>query len=155
MKEYFSDLIYTCNWKSGDAIQLSFLVEHKSYLPETIHLQLLRYLLEAYDTQKRQKRPFSVVIPIVVYHGKQRWISKKLADHFELPDDRLSRFIPQFDYELIDLNVVSDKLIVTIENGYLLRSTFLLFKHKDDKDYVLRHSRDLFIFVEKLSLIHI
>ena len=149
MKEYFSDLVYTCNWKGGASLKLSFLVEHKSYLPETIHLQLLRYLLEAYDYQKKQNLAFSVVIPIVVYHGKQKWVTKKLADHFDLPDSRLSRYIPQFDYELIDLNVISDELIVTIENGYLLRSTFLLFKHKDDKDFVLSHSKELFIFVEE------
>ena len=149
MKEYFSDLVYTCNWKGGASLKLSFLVEHKSYLPETIHLQLLRYLLEAYDYQKKQNVAFSVVIPIVVYHGKGKWVTKKLADHFDLPDNRLSRYIPQFDYELIDLNIISDELIVTIENGYLLRSTFLLFKHKDDKDFVLSHSKELFIFVEK------
>ena len=45
LQEYFSDIIYTCRWKGGkEALQLSFILEHKSYVPGNILLQLLRYL---------------------------------------------------------------------------------------------------------------
>ena len=51
LKEYFADVIYTCNTKKNEEIKISFLLEHKSYFDPHLPLQLLNYLLQGYDYQ--------------------------------------------------------------------------------------------------------
>ena len=43
LKQYFSDLVYRCNF-AENKIKVSFLFEHKSYFVKYLHLQLLRYI---------------------------------------------------------------------------------------------------------------
>ena len=72
LEEYFADIVYTCNTKGNAQIKISFLLEHKSYYDPHLPLQLLRYLLEAYDYQyvKEGKKELSLVIPVLIYHGE-------------------------------------------------------------------------------------
>ncbi|MEZ4828082.1 MAG: Rpn family recombination-promoting nuclease/putative transposase [Bacteroidia bacterium] len=43
----------------------------KSYPVDFPHLQILRYMLEIWDRQVREQQPLSLIIPILVYHGKE------------------------------------------------------------------------------------
>jgi len=62
LRQYFSDIIYSCQWRNSEkSMKLSFLLEHKSFIPQNIFIQLLRYLTEAYDYQYKQKEPLSLV----------------------------------------------------------------------------------------------
>jgi predicted transposase/invertase (TIGR01784 family) len=150
LKQYFSDIIYACQWKNSRKIlHLSFLLEHKSYVPKNIYIQLLRYLTEAYDHQYKSNEALKLVLPIVVYHGEESWKKRSFSSHFNLPDDRFEKFLPQFEFELIDLNSISDDLIIRQSIGLYLRSTFLVFKHKNDKDFIEQFSQEIFIFVEQ------
>ena len=45
LKEYFSDIVYTCPYGKKEKIKIAFLLEHKSSPPKYPHLQLLRYLM--------------------------------------------------------------------------------------------------------------
>ena len=69
LKEYLSDVVYRCKY-GEEEIKLSLLFEHKSKPDGIIYLQLLRYLLEAWDQQPDKERGLGIIIPIVVYHGK-------------------------------------------------------------------------------------
>jgi len=149
LKEYFSDMVYTCKWKGKEKIQISFLLEHKSYMPENILIQLLRYLVEAYEHQLLQKEPLTFIIPVVIYHGKQKWEKRSFDTYFNLPDERLKQYLPVFNYEFVDVMEITNELLKDTTVGYFLRSTFLLFKYKDDKEAVMRESKEIFIFVEK------
>ena len=42
LKENFSDLVYNCKYKGKKTIKISLLLEHKSYKPDYIHIQLLK-----------------------------------------------------------------------------------------------------------------
>ncbi|HMQ47497.1 MAG TPA: Rpn family recombination-promoting nuclease/putative transposase [Saprospiraceae bacterium] len=91
LKEFFSDIVYTCKWKSADdsmssGIKIAFLLEHKSYLPDNIYIQLLRYLTETYHYQYQNKQALQLTIPVVVYHGADKWQMRTFEDYFELPD---------------------------------------------------------------------
>ena len=91
---YFeADLVVSVRLKCGKRISLHFLIEHKSYRAPKLMLQLLNYLnrLYVYDNAK-------VVVPIVIYHGKQMrwpvWRTFQEAQHGELPEDFLAEFGP-------------------------------------------------------------
>ena len=83
LEEYFSDVIYRCPLKEGKSkVWISFLFEHKSSIDGFPHLQLLRYLLDAWQEQHKQKQPLSPIVPIVVYHGLQKWHKRDLSSYF-------------------------------------------------------------------------
>lgn len=56
--------------------------------------------------------------------------------------------MPGFDFILTSLCGLSDDEILALEAAFLA-TTFLLFKHKGEKDYLLKHAEELFIFVER------
>ena len=153
LSEYFSDIVYSCQFKGGKKLQLTFLLEHKSYLPKNIYIQLLRYLIEIYDSQFKNEKDLTLVIPIVVYHGKDKWKKRTFSDYFDLPDEQLKQYLPTFNYELIDLRQISDDLIIQQSVGHYLKSTFLVFKHKNEKEFIEQFTEEIFIFVnEELNL---
>jgi hypothetical protein len=99
-------------------------------VPQNIYLQLLRYLLAIYTRHQEKGGLLDVVIPVVIYHGKQAWQRRQLFEYFALPRAALRKFIPGFHYELIDLNQVADNLMVRLRRGYLLRNAFALMKYQ-------------------------
>lgn len=117
LKSHCSDVVYDCRYlvkadalgkdnHNAVAVKVALLFEHKSYPEKYPHLQLLRYLLNSWETQLKQKQALKPVIPIIFYHGKGRWQYKPLVDYFVdtdvYLDDNLKRFLPSFDYVLLD-----------------------------------------------------
>lgn len=162
---FLSDTIYSCKWK-GKKTFLSFLFEHKSKY-ELPDLQLMSYTISGYKKQalqwqastktiKRQKgkQPKSekytpnLILPVLFYHGRETWQDKTFADLFDLPNEHFSAYIPAQKYFLINLAQHPDDKLETIEMKILL-GMLLLFKHKGDKEYVLKNFRKIFIFVKE------
>jgi len=54
LHEYFSDIVYTCSLKAGREMKISLLFEHKSYPVKYPHLQLLRYMLNIWESNIKQ-----------------------------------------------------------------------------------------------------
>ncbi|MEA3461222.1 MAG: Rpn family recombination-promoting nuclease/putative transposase [Bacteroidota bacterium] len=105
---YFRDI--TCNMLYGDKrIKISLLYEHKSYPSKSIHLQLLRYILNVWESQQSSKQELTPVIAIVFYHGKQRWTRQEIVKN--IPEE-LKRFVPLFDYVLFDTKDIEDHAII-------------------------------------------
>ena len=86
LQEYFSDVVYRCTFKgSKKSIFISFIFEHKSSVERYPHLQLLRYMLDTWEEQLKQKKAIAPIVPIVVYHGKEKWKKRKFsAPNFSL-----------------------------------------------------------------------
>ena len=164
LKPHFADVIWKCKC-NGESLYFCFLFEHKSYIDRFIILQLLRYLTEGYlqqidEYRKKQKAKKEVgkktkqlehlqlIIPIVLYHGKDKWQNRPFSDLFKLPDPSLKSYIPEVAYILNDLTKTPDKLLMALEFIYL-RSTMLLLKHRNEKDFVLQYIREIFIFVQQ------
>lgn len=105
---YFKDI--TCNMRYGEKqIKISLLYEHKSHPAKHIHLQLMRYILNVWDNQADNKQELTPVIPIVFYHGKQRWTRRDIVKN--VPEE-LKRFVPMFDYVLFDTKDIEDHAII-------------------------------------------
>ena len=73
LDEYFSDIVYSCSIKEGEEIKISLLFEHKSYPVKYIHFQLLRYMLNIWESNIKQNIDLKLVVPMIIYHGKSGW----------------------------------------------------------------------------------
>ena len=54
-------------------VESYLLFDHKSYVDWSVAEQLLRYMNERWELDRRNKVQPRVVIPIVFYHGKDGW----------------------------------------------------------------------------------
>jgi Putative transposase, YhgA-like len=119
LANYYTDRLWSVDFKNSQAVlQLLLLVEHKSFVPKRIHIQVLRYMIEEWTKQinaqlealqemakngkkNRQKIKLILILPIVLYHGKSVWTLPKFEDLFGHLPDILKRFLPDFDIIVI------------------------------------------------------
>ncbi len=142
LKEYFADVVYNCNYKLNEktnkVIKISFLFEHKSYKEHIPHLQLNKYLLNIWDKQIKQaaknKTKFNdfrlqPIIPIIFYHGTTKWDKQPFENYFDGTDDFLIRFLPKFDYHLVDMADYPNAKITQLFKKKQLQIGLLLMKN--------------------------
>ena len=128
LQEHYSDYVYNCNY--GDQpVKLAFLFEHKSSVPIYPHFQLLRYFINIQEHRLRQHYDPMPVIPIIVYHGERTWYYKSLREYFSGITEHIARFLPEFDYLLIDLSQYTDDQIRHIFHSTALSISLLLLKN--------------------------
>ncbi|RKX83136.1 MAG: transposase [Spirochaetes bacterium] len=130
LKDHRSDLLYSVQIK-GKQAYLYLLFEHKSRPEKYIGLQLLKYMVEIWKLTIKQRKTteghLPVIIPIVIYHGRGRWeIDVKLKGFFEVENDILERYIPNFEYILKDLSGLRDE---DIKGEVILRISLLAMKY--------------------------
>ena len=139
LKEYFSDVVYTCFSKEKE-LKIALLFEHKSYPVKYPHLQLLKYLLKIWETNIKQRSKLVPVIPLILYHGKDAWKVKNFTEYFKGVDKAFYRFIPEFEYLFIDLSKYSNAEIkndlfkrVSLEMALLMMRNIFNEKELSDK----------------------
>lgn len=135
LKEHFADLVYKCPLTDKGEVQIVLLLEHKSYQEVFPHFQLLLYFLGLWNQHVKQQEKPAFIIPIVFYHGKATWHYQRMQDYFSDIPTPLLRYLPMFDYDLIDLSAMQDHQIEDFRNGFLAVSTFLL-KHRHQQNYI-------------------
>ena len=145
LQDYYSDMLYKVS-VAGSSAYIYVLFEHKSYFDKNVHLQLLGYMIKIWQQCKKQQQKeqnksapasceekFSIVIPILIYHGQQSWPkdSAWFSSHIFSPVKELSAYIPNFKFELYDLNHLTDE---QIKGTIMGRVVMLLFKYAFDPD---------------------
>jgi hypothetical protein len=112
LRKHFSDLLYSVPLKSGGKVFLYLLFEHKSQPDKQARLQLLRYMVRIWEQEWRKKRQLSPIVPILFYHGQEKWsYSTEFADLIESPE-ALKQYTPHFRHLLTDLSAYSDEQVV-------------------------------------------
>lgn len=114
LKEIHSDLLFKTkvNQKEG---YFYFLFEHKSYTDRRVGLQVLTYMVRIWKQKvnKENASHLPVIIPMVIYHGKENWnIDDSLGGMFldyETLSDEIKSLIPNFRYLLYDLSKFTDE----------------------------------------------
>ncbi|MDP5171242.1 MAG: Rpn family recombination-promoting nuclease/putative transposase [Bacteroidia bacterium] len=149
LEPFYSDIVYECA-VGKKKIMISLLFEHKSTPPRYPHIQLLRYMVEAWEQRIKNKQPLKLIVPIIVYHGKKKWTLRPFHRYFAAVGKEFLPFIPQFDYHLTDLRQWSDEALIDLQAGLLI-NTFLLFKHHGEDEYLKKSIRTLFISVENYA----
>ena len=110
LQSHFADVLYKVRFAEGPHEALLFILfEHKSHPDELVALQVLRYMLQVWQQHlKESQLPLPVVIPLVMYHGRRDWsVSREFTTLFDVANAKLYRFIPQFEYALLDLSANS------------------------------------------------
>jgi len=142
LKKSYSDLVYNCKFKNRD-IKIALLFEHKSQ-PELLpHLQLLGYMLQIWQTCKNNKQPLTPIIPILFYHGTENWEYGNFLESFENLDENLKKYIPNFEYELVNTKLLSDEQINKMFQQYSVKTVMLLMKHIFDEPELLENKIEI------------
>ena len=150
MQSFYSDLLYSVRKKSGDQCVISFVLEHKSYVPRFPHIQIGQYLLEGYRRQEvdPNNKVLSEIIPIILYHGKGSWTQQSFVKYFGDQESIFIEYIPSFNYGLIDLSKWKDEQIENLRTGFAA-AALLMMKHRFERDYFIQHSRSAFILLDR------
>lgn len=109
LDESFSDLLVSVNIAEKKGY-LYFLFEHKSYQTKNIVLQLLKYMFEIWNRElnKEKVNELPLIIPLVIYHGSQKWkvpktLGELMVGYNKLPAN-VQKYIPNYEYMLYDLS---------------------------------------------------
>lgn len=135
---HFADVVYRANYGEKNQLEIAFLFEHKTKQPETPHLQLLRYILQLWESRDQNGEMLQPVLPILVYHGKKAWKVRKFDSYFgegEIPEELLP-YTPHFEFLLIDLHSTQDAVIKANFDIPTLRLTLLLMKYIYSPDLI-------------------
>ena len=150
LRSSFSDLVYNCKYGSSGEVKISLLFEHKSQPEEFPHIQLLGYILRILDMQIKQNQGLTTVIPIVFYHGKKKWQNRPFETYFISLDNDLKKFIPSFEYELIDLSTYSNKELADRFESIELQIGLLLMKNIFNEYEIIHKLNVIFANLDKL-----
>jgi predicted transposase/invertase (TIGR01784 family) len=135
----FSDKVYRCQLVDGKATgsqaAIAILLEHKSFSPPFPHFQLNEYRQRIWSTQVQGCTKPTMVLPVVLYHGQQKWKKKGLDEYFGNLPEPLRPFLGGFDYVLIDLSRHTDLELLKLRIGFLAYG-LLTMKHSADKTYL-------------------
>ncbi|MBE7528201.1 MAG: Rpn family recombination-promoting nuclease/putative transposase [Ardenticatenaceae bacterium] len=109
LQEQFADLLYRVTLRNGDAAYLYVLLEHKSYPDPLTTFQVLRYQVRIWERDVRAGEELRPIVPVVVYHGRERWrVATNFGELFK-EDEALRPYWPAFQCELQDLSHLSDE----------------------------------------------
>lgn len=107
LQQVHSDLLFSVRIGHRETL-LYLLFEHQSTPDPTMPLRLLNYVTEIFNQhQKVHGLPLPPVLPFVLHQGPETWTASTVfEDLFDLPQEvaaDLLRFLPKFDYALLDL----------------------------------------------------
>ena len=135
LKKSFSDIVYQVDGLSNMRFNVSFIIEHKSFVPKVnIKLQLIQYFIGATLTQVQQNiMPPALPIIILLYDGNKDWQNEPLWTVFGDVPEIFRPFIPDFEFIQVDFNDYDDEKIKHVFDSYKIRATVMLMRdiHKN------------------------
>lgn len=141
-----ADICYQGRTKTQKPFRICLLFEHKSEMPARgLYEQLNRYINNVWLEDQRQERPPTLSIPILIYHGTVPIAKESPAKLFPDAPVDLLRFVPQFDYVLLDLAALSTKEIEHLGRS-MLRNIFLALKFSRNEAYLNENWKKILIF---------
>lgn len=136
LQEVFSDMLFRVNIDNKEGY-IYFLFEHKSYTSKNISFQLLKYMTEIWESKinKERIKELPVIIPLVIYHGKNKWnisttLSEMINGYDNLPKD-VKKYIPDYEYLLYDISGYTDE---EIKGGVINKIVLTTFRDIQTKD---------------------
>ncbi len=148
LAEHFADIVLHCDTAdSNPSAYISMLLEHKSYVPAFVPLQLMRYQQNGWTQQVRQPTPMPVpILPVLFYHGEETWPMKFWPEYLHGWNNAFEPYTPRGGYILVDLSALSDERITRFRSG-VLTTALLLMKHRKEREFLLDNLVFIFNFV--------
>jgi hypothetical protein len=140
-------MVWLCTYRENK-IRIAILLEHKSSPVSFPHFQLIRYMLEIWEQNQKDLKPFLPILPVILYHGEGSWQYRPMYDYFKDIGKELYPYIPQFDYQLINVNQYDDKQIISFNIG-LLKNVLLALRYSRDQAYLKENFGILFVQIEE------
>ena len=148
MRRLFADVVYrTIIDGQGGALVLLF--EHKNDKKGVLPFQLLQYMVAIWALDFKNKRPFSNIIPIVIYHGDRVTVARPFSSYFNFQSEITNAFIPDFNYIFLNVKKETDEKLFSLSTISGLRSLFLLFKHIKNRKFIIRNLLEIIKIGEK------
>lgn len=129
LRQYFSDLVFHLQSVTGEPVGVYLLLEHKSASHPQVNLQILRYMMALWRRhQDKKQKPalLPVVVPLVLYHGSQRWQPKPLAELIALPAEPFRAYVPQWRTEFCDVQRLD---LDRLHHQVVVQATLLMLRH--------------------------
>ncbi|MFH0926046.1 MAG: Rpn family recombination-promoting nuclease/putative transposase [bacterium] len=151
LKRFYSDILYQVTI-GNEKVYLYLLFEHQSTIDKLISFRLLRYMVKVWELEIKQQPKLdmlSPIVPLLLYHGKERWnISNRFSRIVSLGDrEELKLYVPDFTYNLYDFSSDSS---IQIKGEIILRVCLELFRHIFDNN--LSQTEKTFSLLKSLSL---
>jgi hypothetical protein len=109
-------------------VKVSLLIEHKSYVDKYTPVQIGSYIFSGLLKQIGNKEELSLIIPILLYHGRKKWEYRTLNHVFDDLETPFHAFLPDFEYIYHNLGDIADDEIRQVNNKFLAAS-FLAMKY--------------------------
>lgn len=136
LQEYFSDLLFQTKIHNKPAY-VYFLFEHKSYHDYYTALQLLRYMVEIWETKRdnQKEKRLPIIMSIVLYHGNTDWyvrpsFSNLLEGYRDFPQE-LQKFVPDYEFFIYDVSDYEDE---DTQLNVFLRIILMVFRDIRNND---------------------
>jgi predicted transposase/invertase (TIGR01784 family) len=155
-----SDTVKRINLKDTLVFVIAIL-EHESEVNHRSSFKMLQYICLVLDSwekeaekenpgvSKRKEFKYPPVLPIVFYDGKNKWTAERNFFNRTHPNTVFEKYIPKFEYELVNLNDYSEKEIQGF--GDALSLIMLIDKLRDSGgERLLKHLPE--DYLEKLNL---
>lgn len=115
-----TDLLYAAAWRGGAEAPVYVLFEHQSSADHWMPLRLLRYMVRIWEhwlKDHEQAQVLPAIVPIVLYHGDERWSAPRRFDAlFDVPEavrPALTEYLVRFAYVLDHLTEIPDDQLRT------------------------------------------
>jgi hypothetical protein len=150
LRKHFSDLLFSVQTTAQDAIYIYLLLEHKSAPERWGSFQLLRYIVRFWERlHARGCERLPLVIPIVFYHGQERWnVSRRLSALLAPAGfTELYKYAPELEYDLQDVSVSGGR---ELAGSPMLRAGLQMLRYIFSEDLEQR-LKDIFRNLRELS----
>jgi len=151
LRKSISDVVFSCekNNTSGQ-VKICLLLEHKSYPDKYTPFQIGSYIFSGLQKQVENKEELSIIIPVLLYHGKGKWRYQTVSSLFKNPEPEWKQYLPDFEYVYNNLGNISDEQVETLNNKFLLAS-ILALKHSFEKDWLKLNAHRVLLMIEEES----
>jgi predicted transposase/invertase (TIGR01784 family) len=108
-KQGYTDIVVKAKMKSRTGsgkipTDIYFILEHKTEGKVKVFIQIFKYMCFVWEEDVNANKPPRIIIPIIFYHGKDKWkVPISFLEQFEV-DEELKKFLPDFRYILFDTN---------------------------------------------------
>ena len=147
LRQFFSDVVYIAKLKNGLHVKITILLEHKSYIDNSVQRQVNQYILNLWNSEQKQKIQFSIPLPIVIYTGSKSWKPQTIKEYFQQKgvEQKYLEFIPDFKLLFISIRDLKDEEILKLNTDATLFFWALVSK------YINEHPQQLLKTLRILS----
>jgi predicted transposase YdaD len=146
-----ADICYEGKTKTGKPFRICLLFEHKSDgSVVVVYEQLNRYIANVWVEDRKQDRALTLSIPILIAHGSTPVVKESPVTLFPDAPEELLRFVPLFDYLILDTALLTEETIVNLK-FLALRNVLLALKYSRDENYLRENWKKVIIFATKFK----